>query len=55
MIKKKAFLLFTDTERAACALYKWNMCEAVVARYPNTKMAEYVRGHCDELADYKGS
>ena len=55
MIRKKAFLLFTDTERAACALYKWNMCEAIVARYPDTKMAEYVRGHCDELADYKGS
>ena len=48
-----AFKLFTDTERAANALYKWNMYKTAVRKYPKTKIAQYIRGHCDELIDYK--
>ena len=48
-----AFKLFTDAERAANALYKWNMYKTAVRKYPKTKIAQYIRGHCDELIDYK--
>lgn len=48
-----AFKLFTDEERAATALYKWNRYKTAVTDYPKTKMAQYIRGHCDELIDYR--
>lgn len=51
-IKNKAFALFTDEEAAAKAYYDWNMYKTVVAKYPNTSTADYIRGHCDELRDY---
>lgn len=52
-IIENAFNLFTDKEKAANALYKWNMYKTAVTKYPETKMAQYIRGHCDELIDYK--
>ena len=52
-IMDSAFKLFTDEERAAEALYKWNRYKTAATKYPKTKMAQYIRGHCDELIDYQ--
>ena len=52
-IKWKAFKTFTDAERAAKACYDWSLYKTAVTKYPQTKTAEYIRGHCDVLADYK--
>lgn len=52
-IKRKAFKTFTDAERAAKACYDWSLYKTAATKYPHTKTAEYIRGHCDILADYK--
>lgn len=52
-MKQKAFKTFTDAERAAKACYDWSLYKTAVTKYPQTKTAEYIRGHCDILADYK--
>ena len=52
-MKQKAFKTFTDAERAAKACYAWSLYRTAATKYPRTKTAEYIRGHCDELFDYK--
>ncbi len=52
-IKENAFFWFTDEERAAKAYYDWKMFKTAATKYPDTKTAAYVRGHCDRLVDYK--
>ncbi|MGN0231864.1 MAG: hypothetical protein ACI4A8_06600 [Muribaculaceae bacterium] len=52
-IKERAFTLFTDRERAANAYNEWKMYKTLVDRYPDTKAAQYVKGHCDVLRDYR--
>lgn len=51
-LKKKAFCLFTDKERAAKAYYAWSMFKSAATLCPNTRYGKYVRGHCDQLKDY---
>ena len=52
-IKRKVFKTFTDAEKAAKACYDWSLFKTAATKYPRTKTAEYIRGHCDELIDYK--
>lgn len=52
-IRERAFSLFTDSEQAARAYYDWNMFQTVVSKYPQSATADYIRGHCDELKDYR--
>ena len=52
-VKACAFALFTDDEAAARACFEWQMYATAVHRYPATAMAEFIRGHCDELRDYR--
>lgn len=50
--KRMAFSLFTDDERAAQACQTWYRWKTAATRYPHTKTAGEIRGHCDELVDY---
>lgn len=52
-LKKTAFTLFTDDERAAKAYQNWCMWKTSVTKYPHTKTAKQIRGQCDNLADYQ--
>ena len=52
-MKEKAFRLYVDPERAARACYDWDLFKTAMTNYPNTKVAEFIRGHCDEWVDYK--
>ena len=52
-VKKKAFRLFTDKERAAKAYYDWKMFKTLATKYGNTTIGKYVKGKCDNLCDYK--
>lgn len=51
-MKREAFKLFTDDERAAKACADWLMFKTAVSRYPNTETAHNVQGSCDCLVDY---
>ena len=52
-LKEKAFGLYTDSERAAQAYYDWSLFKTAATRYPDTQVAKFIRGHCDEWVDYK--
>ena len=52
-IKERAFTLFSDQERAAKAYNEWKMYKTLVDKYPDSKAAQYVKGHCDVLRDYQ--
>lgn len=49
---QQANSLFVDKEVAAKALYKLKRFRTIAEKYPETEMGRYVKGHCDELADY---
>lgn len=51
-MKDDAFALFTDEEAAAKAYYDWSMYKTAVTKFPQSKTADFIRGHCDELRDY---
>lgn len=52
VIKDEAFQIFTDKKRAAQAYYDWGMFKTAATKYPDTEIAEYIRGNCDTLIDY---
>lgn len=52
-LKKIAFTLFTDDERAAKAYQDWCMWKSAITKYPNTEIAKLIRGQCDKLTDYQ--
>ena len=52
-MKHDAFALFTNDDRAAQAYLDWCMYKTAVKKYPKSKTAKQIRGHCDVLRDYK--
>lgn len=49
---KEALAMFTDSESAARACWLLGYYKKTVRDYPNTRMADYARTHCDNLRDY---
>lgn len=49
---KEALAMFTDSESAACACWLLGYYKKTVRDYPNTRMADFARTHCDNLQDY---
>lgn len=51
-LKRKAFKMFTDKERAARAYCDFCMFKTAAKLYPNTNSGKLVLGKCDVLKDY---
>ena len=51
-LKRKAFKMFTDKERAARAYCDFCMFKTAANRYPDTAAGRIVLGKCDVLKDY---
>lgn len=49
---EKAFEMFTDPESTARAYWLLGYYKKTVRDYPNTKIADFARTHCDNLRDY---
>lgn len=51
-LKRKAFKMFTDKERASNALCNFCMFKTAARLYPDTRSGRLVRSKCDVLKDY---
>ena len=49
---QEALSMFTDRELAAQAHYDWKRYKTAVTNFPETDVAKYIQGHCDQLRDY---
>lgn len=49
---EEALAMFTDPESAAHAYWLLGYYKKTVRDYPNTKIADFARTHCDNLRDY---
>lgn len=51
-LKREAFKMFTDKERAARACCEFSLYKTAARLYPDTESGKLVRGKCDVLKDY---
>lgn len=50
---QEALSMFTDREMAAKAYYDWKLFKTAATKFPETETARFIRGHCDQLVDYR--